>query len=72
MTSRNPLLPSEEQCLALTDEQCHRIQAEVDPRDERAYKTWELKYQPTLIRLYMSGKSFPAIADAMRYNIEWS
>jgi hypothetical protein len=72
MTSKNPLLPSEEQCRALTDEQCHRIQAEVDPRNERAYKAWELKHQPTLIRLYMTGKSFPLIADAMKYKLEWS
>jgi hypothetical protein len=63
-------LPSEEQCLALTDEQCHRIQAELDPQNVRAYKIWEVKHQPHLIRLYMTGKSFPLIADAMK--LDWS
>ena len=72
MTSKNLQLPSEEQCCALTDEQCRRIQAEVDPLDMRAYKTWELKHQPDLIRLYMTGKSFPLIADAMKSELEWS
>jgi len=69
--SRNPLLPSKDQCLALTDEQCRRIQAEVDPYGIRASKNWEFAHQPTLIRLYMTAMSFPQIADAMKDKLSW-
>ena len=52
---------SSKQCLALTDKQCRRIQELVDPDGIRNQKDWETKLQPQLIRLYMTGKSFPLI-----------
>jgi hypothetical protein len=71
MTSMTHLLPSKDQCLALTEQQCRRIQAEVDPNDERASKNWEYTHQSTLIRLYMTAMSFPQIADAMKDKLPW-
>jgi len=58
--------PSSNQCLALTDEQCRRIQELVDPDGIRNQKDWETKLQPQLIRLYMTGKSFPLIEFEMK------
>jgi hypothetical protein len=72
MTSMNPLLPSKDQCLALSEQQCRWIQAEIDPTDTRAFKGWEFAHQPTLIRLYMTAMSFPQIADAMKHKLAGS
>jgi len=65
MATKNPLLPTKEQCFALTDEQCRKIQEILDPDGIRFQKGWELDYQPELIRLYMTGISFPQIEFAM-------
>jgi hypothetical protein len=72
VTSKNSLLPSKDRCLALSEQQCRRIQAEVDPDGKRAFKDWEFAHQPTLIRLYMAAMSFPQIADAMKHKLTWS
>ncbi|KAH8787551.1 hypothetical protein F5882DRAFT_110904 [Hyaloscypha sp. PMI_1271] len=58
------------ECLTLTDEQCRKIQAIVDPYDTRFNESWEKQLQPKLIRLYMAGKSFPQIEEEMGLN--WS
>ena len=72
---RNPsgpaIVPSKHPCLALTDDQCRKIQDIVDPDGTRAQKSWELNSQPQLIRLYMNGKSFPQIESAMK-QLGWS
>jgi hypothetical protein len=70
MASSNWPLPTKEQCLALTDEQCRKIQQLCDPNGTRINKDWELVYQPTLVRLYMSLLSFTKIQAAMASKIE--
>jgi len=72
MATKNPLLPTKEQCFALTDEQCRKIQEILDPDGIRFQKGWELDYQPELIRLYMTGISFPQIESAMMPRLTWS
>ncbi|KAH8742665.1 hypothetical protein F5882DRAFT_472091 [Hyaloscypha sp. PMI_1271] len=62
-------LPSEIQCLALTDEQCRKSQNFVDPDGKRMFSDWQFDSQPQLIRLYMTGISFPQIQEKMR---DWS
>ena len=70
--SKNPLLPTKDQCFALTDEQCRKIQDDLDPDGTRPQKSWELQYQPELIRLYMTGMSFPQIESTMTPRLTWS
>lgn len=72
MASKNPLLPTKDQCFALTDEQCRKIQDVLDPDGTRPQKSWELQYQPELIRLYMTGMSFPQIESTMTPRLTWS
>jgi len=72
MASRALEIPTQEQCSALTDEQCRRIQELRDPDGVRNYKNWELENQPDLIRLYMTMQSFPHIEQAMRAKLDWS
>lgn len=67
----NPERPTEEQCFALTDEQCRQIQALVDP-DGIRLRNWEFEYQPELIRLYMTGMSLARIESAMAPRLTWS
>lgn len=69
MASSNWPLPSKEQCLALSDEQCRKIQEHLDPNGIRINKDWELEHQPELVRLYMRLLSFNKIADAMASKI---
>jgi hypothetical protein len=69
---RNPALPTKKQCFALTDEQCRTVQALVDPDGKRLQRNWEFEYQPELIRLYMTGMSFPRIQSAMAPRLTWS
>jgi hypothetical protein len=59
-----------EQCLALSDKQCRKIQQLCDPDGTRLNKDWELAHQPTLVRLYMSLLSFNKIQTAMESKIE--
>jgi hypothetical protein len=56
----------------LTDEQCRKIQDVLDPDGTRTQKSWELQYQPELIRLYMTGMSFPQIESTMTPRLTWS
>lgn len=72
MAARMTELPTQEQCFALTDEQCKRIQHIRDPEGTRNYKNWELQHQMELIRLYMTMLSFPHIEQAMRSKLDWS
>lgn len=72
MATKKYLLPSLEQCLALTDEQCHLIMNLRDPEGIRAQKNWELAHQAELIRQYMTMRSFTQIAQIMRSKLEWS
>ncbi|TQS38819.1 hypothetical protein Golomagni_00667 [Golovinomyces magnicellulatus] len=72
MTPKNLLLPSLEQCISLTDEQCHFIMKLRDPENIRVQKNWERAYQPELIRQYMTMRSFTQIAQIMRPRLEWS
>ncbi|KAE8441881.1 hypothetical protein EG329_004237 [Mollisiaceae sp. DMI_Dod_QoI] len=72
MTSRNGLLPSRDQCYALTDEQCYKILELRDPRGIRANKDWEALHQPELIRHYMYMRSFPQIEQLMKSKLDWS
>ena len=72
LAQRNPLLPTRGQCLALTDGQCRRIQDILDPDGIRFQKSWELSHQPDLIRLYMTGMSFPQMESEMTPNLTWS
>jgi len=69
---RRLLLPTKDQCFALTDEQCRRIQDILDPDERRLQRDWELKHQPELIRLYMTGMSFPQMESAMTPRLIWS
>jgi hypothetical protein len=69
--SGSAIVPSKHPCLALTDDQCRKIQDIVDPDGTRAQKSWELNSQPELIRLYMDGMSFPQIESAMK-QLGWS
>jgi len=69
---RNQLLPTKDQCFALTDEQCRRIQDILDPDERRFQRGWELKHQPELIRLYMTGMSFQQMVSAMTPRLTWS
>lgn len=64
--SRNPFLPTEEECFSLTNEECIRILDIVDPDGFRAQRNWELGHQPQLIRLYMTMQSFLQIERFMR------
>lgn len=66
------LLPTKDQCLALTDDQCRRIQNFLDPYHQRIQKDWALEYQPVLIRLYMTRMSFYEIASLMTPRLIWS
>lgn len=70
-TRSNPFVFHPE-CLALTDEQCKKIQKIVDPNDTRINKLWETELQPKLIRLYMTGKSFPQIESEMDSRLSWT
>jgi hypothetical protein len=72
MASRTPEIPTQEQCFALSDQQCRRIQDLRDPEGVRNYKNWELQHQPELIRLYMTMLSFPHIEQAMKSKLDWS
>jgi hypothetical protein len=72
MATRNPLLPTKEQCLALTPAQCRMIQEYLDPQGQRAHRNWEQDHQVNLIRQYMTMRSFPAIEEAMKPRLEWS
>ena len=72
MASPNLPLPSREQCYALSDEQCRRIQGYRDPEGTRTNPEWEVEYQPELIRHYMNMLSFKQIEDAMKTRLEWS
>ncbi|KAG9249065.1 hypothetical protein BJ878DRAFT_537670 [Calycina marina] len=72
MASPNLPLPSREQCYALSDEQCRRIQGYRDPEGIRTNPEWEVEYQPELIRHYMNMLSFKQIEDAMKTRLEWS
>lgn len=72
MATRNPLLPTKEQCLALTPAQCRMIQDYLDPQGQRAHRNWEQEHQVSLIRQYMTMRSFPAIEEAMKPRLEWS
>ncbi|RKF81621.1 hypothetical protein GcM3_033010 [Golovinomyces cichoracearum] len=72
MTPKNLFLPSLEQCISLTDEQCHFIMKLRDPENIRVQKNWERAYQPELIRQYMTMRSFTQIAQIMRPRLEWS
>jgi hypothetical protein len=72
LAQRNPLLPTRDQCLALTDAQCRRIQDVLDPDGMRYQKYWESNHQPELIRLYMTGMSFPQIKSEMTPKLDWS
>jgi hypothetical protein len=38
----------------------------------RQKKSWEFDSQPLLIRLYMTGMSFPEIESAMKPGLSWS
>lgn len=69
---RHLLLPTKDQCFALTDEQCRRIQDILDPDEGRFQRGWELKHQPELIRLYMTGMGFPQIESTMTPRLTWS
>jgi hypothetical protein len=70
MASSNWPLPTKEQCLALSDEQCRKIQQLLDPDGTRINKDWELVHQPTLVRLYMSLLSFTKIQAVMESKID--
>jgi hypothetical protein len=70
MASMHLPLPTEEQCRALSDEQCLQIQQFLDPAGVRINKDWELEHQPTLVRLYMSLLSFNKIEAAMGLKID--
>ncbi|SZE99302.1 unnamed protein product [Blumeria hordei] len=72
MTRKNYLLPTLEQCFALSDETCRQIMELRDPKGVRAQKNWELTHQPELIRQYMTMRSFTQIAQIMRSRLEWS
>lgn len=72
MASRTLEIPSQEQCFALSDDQCRQIQEFRDPDGSRNYKNWELDHQPELIRLYMTMLSFPHIEQAMKMRLDWS
>ena len=63
--SGSAITPCDAQFLALTDEQCRMIQALVDPNGIRRQKDWETPSQLKLIRLYMTGWSFPRIEAQM-------
>jgi hypothetical protein len=72
MTPSNLPLPSRDQCYALTDEQCCKIQEHRDPHGQRANADWEGPYQCELVRHYMAMLSFKQVADAMQPRLEWS
>ncbi len=72
MAARNHLLPTREQCFALTDEQCRKIMDLLDEKGIRARKDWEYELQPELVRLYMTMWSFPIIETYMKPKLEWS
>jgi len=72
MASKMTELPTQEQCYALTEEQCRRIQDIRDPDGTRNYKNWEAQHQTELIRLYMTMLSFPHIEQQMRTKLDWS
>ena len=69
---RNQLLPTKDQCFALTDEQCRRIQDILDPDESLFQRGWDLKFHPELIRLYMTGMSFQQMVSAMTPRLTWS
>jgi hypothetical protein len=74
MASNSLPLPSEDQCLALTDEQCFKILEYYDPYDPkglRAYTNWGLAHQPELVRLYMARLPFPRIEFRMSTKPKW-
>lgn len=69
MASRNLQLPDQEECFALTDEQCRRIMDYQDPNGIRSNRDWEAEHQPLLIRLYMAMWIFPDIEHYMQSKI---
>jgi len=72
MASSGLPLPTRDQCYALTDEQCRKIQEHRDPEGRRANADWERPYQPELVRHYMAMLSFKQVEDAMKSRLEWS
>lgn len=70
--STNTILPTKEQALNLTDDQCRKIQDIVDPDGLRSSREWEWENQPELIRLYMTMMSFPAMEAALKGRLTWS
>ncbi|CZR67512.1 uncharacterized protein PAC_17411 [Phialocephala subalpina] len=69
---RSHLVPTWQQCMSLTDQQCRRIQALRDPNGIRANSTWEERHQDKLIRLYMTMMSFNQIETAMQPDVNRS
>jgi hypothetical protein len=69
--SGSAIVLSKDQWSALTDNQCRKIQEIIDPDDIRKQKSWEFNSQPKLIRLYMSGISFPQIEAEMKPLVDW-
>jgi hypothetical protein len=65
-------LPSKDQCYALSDEQCRKIQEHRDPHGRRANADWESPYQCELVRHYMAMLSFKQVEDVMKPRLEWS
>jgi hypothetical protein len=65
------LLPTNDQCMALTDEQCFRLLELRDPKGEALNRNWALHHEPELVRLYMSMISFPQIEQRMRSKLDW-
>jgi hypothetical protein len=72
MPSTNLPMPTKDQCYALSDEQCHKIQERRDPGGVRVNSDWEPAYQAELLRHYMAMLSFKQIEDAMKSRLDWS
>lgn len=63
-------LPTQEQCYALTDEQCRMILQYRNP-NKMMNSDWEEESQAELVRLYMTMKSFKSVEDAMKSRLDW-
>jgi hypothetical protein len=70
--SRNLPLPTQDECYALSDDECRLIQQYQDPYSERIYKEWEPKYQAELVRHYMRMLDFNQIEAAMKPTLVWT